>query len=129
MPRVIPAKPICGEHATRISVDGANDMLFLIAGVDHLSEGPVTAIIHNARFLYPGERVKVGGEGTSTHFLEAYGHAIPEIGGVAFLNYTLGLRRGREYQQLASFERRTLGNPTVLVWAGDVDRDMRCSLT
>ena len=124
VPKIVPARAICGDYATQISVDGIDGLLFLVSGVPNLSAGPVAATIDKPRFLYPGEAVEVGNSGDDDT-LEARGTAIREEGGVVFTNYTLWFRHGRQTQKVAAFQRNTLGNPRRLIWAGDLNRDSR----
>ena len=129
-PKITAAQPICGDHATLISLDDSNDVLILLAGVRNLSEGPVTAAIDRRRFVYPGEAIDLGGgivgsAGRPRFYLEALGSAVREDRvDVVFENYTLFISHGRQRQQVASFQRNVLDGRQV-VWAGDVDRDGR----
>ena len=124
VPKIVPARAICGDYATQIAVDGIDGLLFLVSGVPNLSAGPVAATIDKPRFLYPGEAVEVGQAGDDDT-LEARGTAIREEGGVVFTNYTLWFRHGRQTQRVAVFQRNTLDHPRQLMWAGDLNRDGR----
>jgi hypothetical protein len=132
-PKITAAQPICGDRATLISVDGANDVLILLTGVSNLSEGAVTSAIDRPRFVYPGEVIDIGagiaGSAERPRFyLEALGNAVRENrDDVVFENYTFWISHGRERQQVASFERNVLDG-RQLVWAGDIDRDARPDL-
>lgn len=123
-PKIAPARAVCGDRATQISVDGVEDVLILLTGVRNLSEGPVGAAIHRPRLLHPGEALDIG----AGYSLEASGRAVREVGGTVFVNYALWTRHGREAQRIASFERNSLDNPRQIVWAGDIDRDARPDL-
>ena len=127
--RVVPSiwavEDACSGRATRISVDGATDFLVLIEGALKLAEGSVSATIHSPRFLYPGEGLDVGVRRHDGYTLEALGRAHREVGGVVFEDYQLWIRRRRQTQLIASFERTTIDNPRQLLWAGDIDRDAR----
>jgi hypothetical protein len=127
VPRVAPGKPIC-TRTTDISVEGHDEVLFLVAGLQSLSEGPLTATSFNNRFVYPGESVHLGGKERGSVYLQVFGNAAPEHHDAVFLNYMLQIRQGPVTQHVASFERRTLGNPPTLIWAGDLDRDGRPDL-
>ena len=122
-PKITLTPPICGDHATVISVDASNDVLILLTGVPNLSDGPIVAAINGPRFVYPGEQISIGG----AFYLEALGSAIREVGGVMFENYTFWILRGRERQRVASFERNS-PDGRQLLWAGDIDRDARPDL-
>jgi hypothetical protein len=134
-----PSREICGDRATDISVDidgirqpialdGTGDLLFLVSGIQNLSERPITTTVSGPRFLYPGQEVKVGVQESDLYTLEALGTATRENADFVFVNYVLWLREGRRAQELASFERNWMAHPRQIVWAGDLDGDRRPDL-
>lgn len=128
-PRIAPSdKPTCGDRATRITVDAVGEVLFLISGVRNLSPGPITTAIASPRLLYPGESVDISVQRGDDYVLEALGSAAREPGGVILLDYALWVCRGQRAQAIATFERNSLDNPRQIVWAGDLDRDLRPDL-
>jgi len=134
-----PSREICGDRATDISVDidgirqpialdGTGGLLFLVSGIQGLSERPITTTLSGPRFLYPGQEVNVGIQASDLYTLEALGTATRENTDFVFVNYVLWLREGRRAQELASFGRNWLGHPRQIVWAGDLDGDRRPDL-
>jgi hypothetical protein len=127
-PKITPAQPICGDHATEVSAGVDGDLLFLISGVPHMAEGPVMTAVQGPRFLHPGEAVKIGEDVADSYSLEALGTAIREEADVVFVNYAFWVRHDRDRQRLITFERNTLDHPRQLMWAGDLDGDHRPDL-
>lgn len=125
-PKITPAQPICGDHATDISAGDVGGLLFLISGVPNMAEAPVMTAVQGPRFLHPGEAVKIGADEADS--LEALGTAIREEADVVFVNYAFWVSHGRDRQRLITFERNTLDHPRQLLWAGDLDGDRRADL-
>jgi len=128
VPTVRAAPPICGDRATQVSLAGVDGVLFLITGLQKLSEGPVVTTIAEPRFLYPGEEIDIGVRPQDGYRLEALGRAIREVGGFVLTDYTLWVRHRQQVHAVASFARATPDHPRRVVWAGDVDRDLRPDL-
>lgn len=127
-PKIRPAKPLCDGHAVEISTGDLAGVMFLISGVNNMTEGPVTTTVQAPRVLLPGETLKIGGDTADSYSLEALGTATREQQDVVFLNYALWIRHGHDVQRLITFQRNALDNPRQLVWAGDIDRDRRPDL-
>jgi hypothetical protein len=128
VPKIIADKTVCSDQATRIVVDSTADVLFIISGIPNLSPGPITTVIGTPRFLYPGQWVSLNVQRADGVRLGAFGTAIDEGGEIIFTNYVLSVRRQDAVQVVAKFSRSALDNPRQIVWAGDLDRDLRPDL-
>jgi hypothetical protein len=69
-PRTVPATPVCGETATRITIDVPREALFLLSGVPGLSPGPIGTVVSRPRLLYPGEMISIGLRESDGYFLK-----------------------------------------------------------
>lgn len=118
-----PVKAICGDSATEIRADSAEQPRFLVTGASEFTDGELVTSFSGRRFLYPGESVSISWDPRVFYGIEALGRAVRETGGNIFLDYSLWFRHRQHFQRFASAARVGLDNPPELRWAGDLDRD------
>jgi len=117
-----------GEKTGRIvSCDRPGKPLFLVRGIDGLSEREVTTEFHGKNFFYPGQRMQVeGGLITLTAFGTYQKNERPFSTGLRnySVEYTIRGQDWHQYHLLAEYPVLTAeeGLPN-LIWVGDLDND------
>ena len=108
-----------------VTVNQAENPLFLIRGLEGLANGPVETVFSGIQFLYPGQSLHFHLASRSDYYLAATGEGkVHSNGRLSFFeNYKIILFKGDTFQEIACFgEMSSLTNPAV-IWAGDLDGD------
>ena len=122
------SQTVGGLYDRFVTTDQAAKPLFLLRGVNGLSNRPVLTVLATPTFIHPAESKSMQ-FGESTYYsVAAFGQAVDETVDVVITDYTIRLRKGRQSQIIASF--KWIGSdkhPTIL-WVGDLDGDARLDL-
>jgi hypothetical protein len=124
-PTIVDARTTCGDRRASIATGGVDGVSFLISGVRALSAGAVMTSIDSPRALYPGETIDLNILPRDGFKLQALGAATPDAVDPNLANYTLWMQRPGQAQQLVRFDRSGFDNRRQIVWAGDLDHDLR----
>ena len=113
----------CSGTATRISATDVGEPLFLVRGSAAFRSGPLDSVFDGHRFIYPAEGFSLRLESGAWFGFQAYGSAVPAVGGVRITDYEIRIYKGTRTQTLAVFPQVDWDGPPQLIWAGDLDRD------
>ena len=120
------------EEFKAVQVDQSTKPLFLVRGLEELRSGKVTTLVHDWKFLYPGQVDYIRPEGGAYYTLTAVGEAVDQgPSQVAIQKYKLILSGSslRQVSQTLIGWNRFIDNTTPgVIWAGDLDRDGKLDL-
>ncbi len=120
------------EEFKAVQVDQSTKPLFLVRGLEELRSGKVTTLVHDWKFLYPGQVGDLRSDDNISYTLKAIGEAVDQgPSQVAIKNYKLilsGSSLRQVSQTLIGWTRGIDGTTPGVIWAGDLDRDGKLDL-
>jgi len=120
------------EEFKAVQVDQSTKPLFLVRGLEELRSGKVTTLVHDWKFLYPGQISYFRSDASTRYTLRAVGEAVDQgQSQVAIKNYGLilsGSSLRQVSQTLIGWDRFIDGTTPGVIWAGDLDRDGKLDL-
>lgn len=118
---------VMGLAGKEVKTDQPTEPLFLVRGLEALQPGKVDAVIHDWKFLYPGQMDSfVFGDSSKDeayNMLAATGEVLYPNTETSIRKYKLFLSNQRRRQILLDFEVGLDNARPGVIWAGDLDRD------
>ena len=120
------------DSRKEVRVDQPREPLFLIRGLEQLQPGKVTTLVHDWKFLYPGQVDYIRSNQFSLYTLKAVGVAVdvgPSQVGIQEYGLILsGSSLKQVAQTLVHWDQFLVNSFPGVIWAGDLDRDGKVDL-